>query len=134
VYKAFGFEAFKDVDQMPPLAKRGNFTSDEALTKEIIRQADAQENPFFFFAVTLQGHGPYDDGRYKKTDIAIDGKLDARENRMLASYAQGVKEADQSLKMLMDWAKERDRETIIVVFGDHLPPLNTVYKTSGYMQ
>jgi phosphoglycerol transferase MdoB-like AlkP superfamily enzyme len=61
VYKAFGFQTFKDVDKMPPLAKRGNFTSDEALTKEIIRQADAQEDPFFFFTVTLQGHGPYDD-------------------------------------------------------------------------
>lgn len=133
VYKSFGFESFKDVDQMPPLEKRGNFTSDEALTREIIRQADAQEDPFFFFAVTLQGHGPYDDGRYAKTDIAVDGKLDARENRMLASYAQGVKEADKGLKTLMDWAKERDRETIIVVFGDHLPPLNTVYRTSGYM-
>lgn len=134
VYKAFGFQTFKDVDKMPPLAKRGNFTSDEALTKEIIRQADAQEDPFFFFTVTLQGHGPYDDGRYTKTDVAVEGKLDARDNRMLASYAQGVKEADESLKMLMDWAKTRDRETIIVVFGDHLPPLNTVYQNSGYMK
>jgi phosphoglycerol transferase MdoB-like AlkP superfamily enzyme len=134
VYKAFGFQTFKDVDKMPPLGKRGNFTSDEALTKEIIRQADAQEDPFFFFTVTLQGHGPYDDGRYTKTDVSVDGKLDARDNRMLASYAQGVKEADKSLKMLMDWAKERDSETIIVVFGDHLPPLNTVYKNSGYMK
>lgn len=134
VYKAFGFQTFKDVDKMPPLAKRGNFTSDEALTKEIIRQADMQEDPFFFFTVTLQGHGPYDDGRYAKTDIDVEGKLDARDTRMLASYAQGVKEADSSLKMLMDWAKERDRETIIVVFGDHLPPLNTVYQNSGYMK
>ncbi|WP_432348041.1 LTA synthase family protein [Shinella yambaruensis] len=134
VYKAFGFETFKDVEKMPPLEKRGNFTSDEALTKELIRQADMQDDPFFFFTVTLQGHGPYDDGRYAKTDIKVDGRLDARDNRMLASYAQGVKEADSSLKMLMDWAKERDRETIIVVFGDHLPPLNTVYRNSGYMK
>ena len=134
VYKAFGFETFKDKESLPPLAKRGNFTSDEALTKEIIRQADSQENPFFFFTVTLQGHGPYDDGRYAKTDIKLDSRLDARDTRVLASYAQGVKEADGSLKMLMDWAKERDRETIIVIFGDHLPPLNTVYKNSGYMQ
>lgn len=133
VYKAFGFETFKDKDSLPPLAQRGNFTSDEALTKEIIRQADMQDDPFFFFAVTLQGHGPYDDGRYQKTGIAVDGKLDARDNRMLASYAEGVKEADSSLKMLLDWAKQRDRETIVVVFGDHLPPLNTVYKNSGYM-
>jgi phosphoglycerol transferase MdoB-like AlkP superfamily enzyme len=134
VYKAFGFETFKDAEKLPPLVKRGNFTSDEALTKEIIRQADAQTDPFFFFAVTLQGHGPYEATRYAKNTIKVEGKLNARDEQMLGTYAQGVKEADDSLKMLMDWANERDRETIIVVFGDHLPPLNTVYQNSGYMK
>ena len=134
VYKAFGFETFKDVDAMPPLVKRGNFTSDEALTREIIRQADMQSDPFFFFTVTLQGHGPYEDGRYVKNTIGVEGLSSARDRQMLATYTQGVKEADDSLKMLMDWAKERDRETVIVVFGDHLPPLNTVYQNSGYMK
>lgn len=133
VYQAFGFDTFKDVDAMPPLEKRGNFTADAALTKEIMRQADMQSDPFFFFAVTLQGHGPYEAGRYAKNTIDVKGPLDARDTQMLATYTQGVKEADDSLKMLMDWAKERDRETIIVIFGDHLPPLNTVYKNSGFM-
>lgn len=134
VYEAFGFDTFKDVDAMPPLAKHGNFTSDTALTKEIIRQADAQSDPFFFFAVTLQGHGPYEAGRYAKNTIGVKGPLDSRDTEMLATYTQGVKDADDSLKMLMDWAKDRDRETIVVIFGDHLPPLNTVYRNSGYMK
>ncbi|MDE1995141.1 MAG: sulfatase-like hydrolase/transferase, partial [Rhizobiaceae bacterium] len=43
------------------------------------------------------------------------------------------READESLKMLMDWAAKRDRETIIVLWGDHLPPLGTVYPDTGYM-
>ncbi len=133
VYQAFGFDTFKDVEAMPPLARRGNFTSDMALTKEIMRQADTQSGPFFFFAVTLQGHGPYEVGRYAKNTIGVEGGLDARDTQVLATYTQGVKEADDSLKVLMDWASARDRETIIVVFGDHLPPLNTVYRNSGYM-
>lgn len=133
VYKSFGFETFKTEETMPPMTKRGIFASDEALTKEIIRQADAQQDPFFFFTVTLQGHGPYEANRYAKNTIKVEGGLPYADRQVLSTYAQGVKEADDSLKTLMDWAKNRDRETIIVVFGDHLPPLNTVYTSSGYM-
>ncbi len=133
VYKAFGFEQFKSEENMPVMQKRGIFASDESLTKEIIRQADQLRDPFFFFTVTLQGHGPYEANRYAKNTIKVEGNLPAADKQVLETYAQGIKEADDSLKMLMDWAKERDRETIIVLFGDHLPPLNTVYPNTGFM-
>ena len=71
--------------------------------------------------------------RYAKNTIKVEGNLPAADKQVLETYAQGIKEADDSLKMLMDWANERDRETIIVLFGDHLPPLNTVYPNSGFM-
>lgn len=134
VYKAFGFDDFRSEENLPAMQKRGIFTSDEGLTKEIIRQADQLRDPFFFFTVTLQGHGPYEANRYAKNTIKVEGNLPEADRKVLATYAQGVKEADDSLKMLMDWAKERDRETIIVLFGDHLPPLNTVYPNTGFMK
>lgn len=133
VYKAFGFEQFKSEENMPVMQKRGIFASDESLTKEIIREADQLRDPFFFFTVTLQGHGPYEANRYAKNTIKVEGNLPAVDKQVLETYAQGIKEADDSLKMLMNWAKERDRETIIVLFGDHLPPLNTVYPNTGFM-
>lgn len=133
VYKAFGFEEFKSEENLPALDKRGFFASDEALFKEIMRQADGMDRPFFFFSVTLQGHGPYEPTRYAKNAITVEGNLPEADKSTLATYAHGVKEADDSLKMLMEWAKKRERETIIVVFGDHLPPLGPVYVNSGYM-
>lgn len=133
VYKEFGFEEFKSQENLPPMEKRGIFASDDALFKEIMNEGDAMEKPFFFFSVTLQGHGPYEPNRYKKNTIGIDGSLSPREKEALATYAQGVKEADDSLKMLMDWASKRKRETIIVLWGDHLPPLGPVYTSSGFM-
>ena len=60
--QAFGFERFLSEERMPPIAKRGPLASDAAFTEEIIRQADLMRKPFFFFAVTLQGHGPYEPG------------------------------------------------------------------------
>ena len=134
VYQSLGFRQFQSEENMPVMDKRGIFASDEALTRHIIREADNTSEPFFFFAVTLQGHGPYEHNRYAKNTIEVDAPtLSDSNTSALATYAQGVKEADQSLKALMDWAKKRRRETIIVLFGDHLPPLNEVYTESGYM-
>ena len=48
---------------------RGPLASDAALTEEIIREADATAEPFFFFAVTLQSHGPYEPNRYPDTTL-----------------------------------------------------------------
>ncbi|TXH99537.1 MAG: LTA synthase family protein [Rhizobium sp.] len=133
VYRAFGFEEFHTQETLPPMDKRGMFAADDSLMKEIMREGDAAERPFFFFAVTLQGHGPYEANRYARNTVDIVGRLNDDDRAALATYAQGVREADESLKMLMDWAEKRDRETIIVLWGDHLPPLGNVYPNTGYM-
>lgn len=134
VYQQLGFDSFDSQETLPPLDKRGKFASDESLTREIIRNAEAEERPFFYFAVTLQGHGPYEKNRYANNSIVVSSNaLTAKSRDSLATYAQGVREADDSLKALMDWARQRPRETVIVLFGDHLPPLGSVYTQTGYM-
>ncbi|MFJ6323575.1 MULTISPECIES: LTA synthase family protein [unclassified Rhizobium] len=133
VYRAFGFEEFHTEETMPAMDKRGMFASDDSLMKEIMREGDGSERPFFFFAVTLQGHGPYEANRYAENTVEIIGNLNDDDRETLGTYAQGVREADDSLKMLMDWAEKRERETIIVLWGDHLPPLGQVYPNTGYM-
>jgi phosphoglycerol transferase MdoB-like AlkP superfamily enzyme len=133
VYRAFGFEEFHTQETLPAMDKRGMFAADDSLVKEIMREGDAAERPFFLFAVTLQGHGPYEADRYAENTVDVAGNLSDDDRAALATYAQGVREADDSLKMLMDWAEKRDRETIIVLWGDHLPPLGNVYPNTGYM-
>jgi phosphoglycerol transferase MdoB-like AlkP superfamily enzyme len=133
VYRDFGFEEFRTEETLPPMEKRGMFASDESLMKEIMQEGEEEERPFFFFAVTLQGHGPYEAHRYENNTTDIEGNLTDADRETLATYTQGVTEADASLKLLMDWASKRKRETIIVLWGDHLPPLGTVYPDTGYM-
>ena len=47
---------------------------------------------------------------------------------------KAIADADRSLKRLMDWASKRDRHTVIVFFGDHLPPLNQGYTETGFLK
>ena len=133
VYKSFGFEEFRSEETLPVMEKRGTFASDEALTSEIMQTVDAAESPLFLFTVTLQGHGPYEPNRYINNTISINGSLSEQATESLATYAQGVSEADDNFARLIDWAKNRERDAVIVLFGDHLPPLGQVYVESGHM-
>jgi phosphoglycerol transferase MdoB-like AlkP superfamily enzyme len=68
VYADFGFNDFRSEETLPPMEKRGPLASDAAMTDEIIREADASEDPVFLFAVSLQNHGPYEPYRYSNTN------------------------------------------------------------------
>lgn len=134
VYDSFGFDRFLSVEKLPPMALRGQLVSDEAVTDQIIRNADATDNPFFIFAVTLQGHGPYEPYRYRSPQVRVNSIADYRTRQSIRSYAEGIADADRSLQRLLDWAQERERHTVVVFFGDHLPPLNQGYTQTGFME
>ncbi|WP_395517104.1 LTA synthase family protein [Pseudorhizobium flavum] len=134
VYRHLGFDRFLAQDALPELEKRGRFASDEALIDQIMRIGDESVGPLFLFAVTLQGHGPYEATRYPSENVELASTLSAAATQQVGTFAEGVREADSSLTRLMEWAKTRPRETIIVLFGDHLPPLGKAFVESGYMQ
>jgi phosphoglycerol transferase MdoB-like AlkP superfamily enzyme len=134
VYDAFGFNKFVSEEDMPPLEKRGPLASDAALTEEIIRQADSTHDPFFFFAVSLQSHGPYEPHRYTDTTHTVETAASPWTRESILTFAEGMSDADKGLKRLIDWAKKRKRPTVIAFFGDHLPPLGPVYVETGFMK
>ncbi|WP_378952813.1 LTA synthase family protein [Mesorhizobium sp. ANAO-SY3R2] len=133
VYKAFGFDTFMSEQNLPALEKRGPLASDAALTEEIIRQADATEHPFFFFAVSLQSHGPYEPNRYSDATHQVEADTSSWARQSILTYAEGASDADRGLQRLIDWAAKRERPTVIAFFGDHLPPLGPVYVETGFM-
>ena len=133
VYQHLGFDRFLAQAELPELEKRGMFASDTALMDQIIQIGEETEQPLFLFAVTLQGHGPYEATRYETREVGLRSTLSETATQQVETYAEGVREADTSLARLMDWARERRRETIIVLFGDHLPPLGKAFVESGYM-
>ena len=134
VYESLGFQDFRSSEDMRRLKKRGGQVSDLAFAEEIIRQAEAVEQPLFFFAVTIQGHGPYPAKRYPDAATEVDASESASTRGSIRTYAEGLRDADRMLSRLVDWAKKRERPTILVYFGDHLPPLGSVYKETGYLE
>ncbi|RUU68134.1 LTA synthase family protein, partial [Mesorhizobium sp. M2C.T.Ca.TU.009.01.2.1] len=134
VYADFGFNDFRSEETLPPMEKRGPLASDAAMTDEIIREADASDDPVFLFAVSLQNHGPYEPYRYYNPTHSVDAPISSWARESLLSYAEGSADADRGLQRLIDWAKARPRPTIIAFFGDHLPPLGPVYVETGFLK
>jgi phosphoglycerol transferase MdoB-like AlkP superfamily enzyme len=133
VYEAFGFDRFLSIENLPPMKKRGPLVSDAALTDEIIREADAETNPFFIFAVSLQSHGPYEPNRYASTTHTVRTIGGPWARGSILTYSEGVADADKGLQDLIDWASRRARPTVIAFFGDHLPPLGPAYVSTGFL-
>jgi phosphoglycerol transferase MdoB-like AlkP superfamily enzyme len=133
VYEWFGFDRFLSAENMPPMPTRGPLASDSAFTDEIIRQADATDRPLFLFAVSLQSHGPYEPNRYPDSGTEVKAGISEWARGSLATYAEGMADADRGLARLIDWARKRTRPTVIAFFGDHLPPLGPVYQETGFL-
>jgi phosphoglycerol transferase MdoB-like AlkP superfamily enzyme len=134
VYADFGFDDFKSQETLPPMQLRGPLASDASMTDEIIKEADGTQEPFFFFAVSLQNHGPYEPHRYSDTTHTVQAPISQWARDSLLSYAEGASDADKSIERLVEWAKNRKRPTVIAFFGDHLPPLGPVYVETGFLK
>ena len=134
VYGAFGFDRFISEETMEPLEKRGQLAGDAALTELIIKEAEAAENPLFLFAVTLQNHGPYEKGRYPDQRIKVETRAGDAAATAIHTFSEGMMDSDLGLKRLIDWAAKRERETIVVFFGDHLPPLGPTWVATSFMK
>ncbi|TMV51672.1 LTA synthase family protein [Paenibacillus mesophilus] len=136
VYKWLGFESFKSKEKFDNPEYKGTFISDDEVSRGIISAVEESDRPMFIYAVTMQNHGSYDDGRYEQNPIEVQGNLTADAKQLLETYTHGVRDADQSLQMLIDHFEQSGEPTVIVFYGDHLPMLGLdydVYKQGGFI-
>ena len=55
----------------------------------------------------------------------------------LKNFSKGLSDSDKALKQLYDYVMNREKETVVLWFGDHLPTLGndfSPYTTTGALQ
>ncbi|MDD0973984.1 LTA synthase family protein [Pseudomonas fontis] len=134
VYRYLGFDHFMALEDMPGIAARGPFAGDGALLDRLYETLEATTQPTVLFAITMQNHGPYEKDRYAQPMVSmqLDGQLD--EHDAVQIYSQGVHDADDALKLLIERLSKRSRPSLLVFFGDHTPYLGknlSAYRQSG---
>ena len=138
VYPLLGFDKFIGLEDLVRPKNKGPYVSDEEIPKIIIKEYEKAKKPVFMFTITMQNHGPYDIKRYNQPfDVTVSsGNLSKQSLSILQDYTQGIHDADNSLKTVVDYFSKIKEPTVVVFFGDHLPLLGndfSVYKELGYI-
>jgi len=130
-YGHIGFDQFYGQDEMTQAVyseyKRG-YVTDESTTHAIRKFVDESESPAFLFAITMQNHQPYGgiDPSLIQVEVSSD-RLSEPALTALTTYTQGLYDADRMLGDLAKWVDQRERPTVLVFFGDHMPTLGSNY-------
>ncbi len=120
VYENLGFDTVIDEESIQEDAhiEGSPYISDASAFDEVLHQMDAADQPLFTNLVTMQNHGPYL-GYY---DDPIDVEVaDGSDDGQLGDYARGLSHTDAALQDFLQDLRERDEETVVVFYGDHLP-------------
>ncbi|MGH8125252.1 MAG: LTA synthase family protein [Rhodanobacteraceae bacterium] len=138
-FKELGFDKFISIGDFPPddAAKDGNYMSDKSFTDEVLRQLPDSGPPRFLFGISIEAHGPYDsspgvDTRVRDAIPVPAGITDPQAKLHLQNYIYHMQHADKQLGRLVDTLAKRNRRTLIVFFGDHLPALVPAFQAAGF--
>ncbi len=101
---------------------------DYKLLEKMYEERDTSK-PFFVFNVTMQNHGSYDSS-YTNFDQQI--KLTSADEYYPAAnrYLSLIYESDQAFKNLVEYFSKVKEPTIILMFGDHQPNIETEFVES----
>ncbi len=134
-YPYIGFDAFYGQEELTEQLGKENVTyergyfSDDSFADAIIGQLEKNEkDPTFLFAISMENHQTY--YPLEESEYEITAESTVTEGDLLKTvntYAQGIYHSTKALEKLVNYIDSREKETILIFFGDHLPTLGAGY-------
>lgn len=125
VFSQLGFDTFTSIEYMHDIERTpNNWAKDKVLTPEIIQVLNTTKNQDLIYAISVQGHGSYPDSALienPRIDLTLSEDLSDGLYYPLLYYTNQIKEMDEFIGELIDSLSSREEETILVMYGDHLP-------------
>lgn len=121
VYSYFGFDKmfFKNDFDNPETIRQ--YISDSATYDKIIELYENKDDgPMFVFDVTMQNHSGYK-GEVQNNFAPLVAVSDSKVSAGLQEYLSLVRISDLAFGDLVEYFKEADEPTVILMFGDHQP-------------
>ncbi len=130
-FRALGFERFIDGHEFVDSPREGWYVSDAALTDRVIAALSDEGPPQLIMAISIQNHGPYSRPPGMRTADAmaqaVPPALDADAHESWLTYTSLLAKTDEDIGRLAQHVQQRKRRTLLLFYGDHLPPLNDVF-------
>ena len=135
-YEASGFLEEGEADGAADSRMTRGYLSDAADYEALIRQVEEKEpgEKLFLFNVTMQNHGGYEVADFP-ADVhvtAVNGGDCLGEYPKADQYLILMKRSDEALKILLDYFSACSQPTLIVLFGDHEPSVETSFYEALY--
>lgn len=133
VYNNLGFDTFTSLELLnnasnnPVVIKESR---DNIFPQEIKNLLTSTESKDFIFAITTQLHGNYETNYTEfENNIRATGNFDSEQLSQMNDYVNEIKSIDNVIKDIIDTVNELNEPTIIIFYGDHIPPLS--YKNTN---
>ena len=126
-FSMMGFDTFTskellDITEYTPL---GNWPTDDILIGGTQDAMDSTEGPDFVYTITVEGHGAYPSYEVEEDpDIKVtcEGK-DEEKNYEWEYYINRIHNVDDFIKQYIEMLDARGEDTLVIMFGDHLPTM-----------
>lgn len=125
VFSQLGFDTFTSLEYMNVEEYTPkDWAKDFYLTDEILKSLNSTEGSDFVYTISVQAHGDYPKEKIlENPKIQVSGLPDEETTNAFTYYINQLYEVDQFVGQLVEALSNRDEETVLVLFGDHLPTL-----------
>lgn len=124
VFSQLGFDTFTPIEYMNNIERTPtNWAKDFVLTSQIKETLESTPNQDFIYTISVQGHGSYPTENILEEqlfDITLPEGLESLYYPLLY-YSHQIHEMDQFIAELIDYLDSIDEDTVLVMYGDHLP-------------
>lgn len=125
VYANLGIDTFTSIEYINPIERTPmNWCKDDVLVGEIEKCLDHTSEQDFICTISVQGHGSYPSNADYEKVISVDSIYDEEKRGSFEYYINQIHEMDNVLQNLINTLSARKEETVLVMYGDHLPSLN----------
>ncbi len=137
VYPNLGFDTFIPIEFMQHEKTDTGWAKDTAIFDSIKESVESTTGRDFVFAVTVQGHGAYNneddpENPFNITDKALLTGSDYKKACMYEHYCNLLSETDKVIGTLYDYIMSSDEDFIVILYGDHLPSLDIAPEEYSY--
>ncbi|RDU25229.1 LTA synthase family protein [Anaerosacchariphilus polymeriproducens] len=122
VFSNLGFDSFTSVEYMQNVEKNPiGWAKDKVLKNQILDALKSTKGQDFVYTIAVQSHGQYPSEKIdEKQKISIEG-LEGDKKNQYEYYINQVYEVDQFVGKLIKALEKVDEDTVLVLYGDHLP-------------
>lgn len=124
VFSHLGYETFTSIEYMQDVETTPTgWAKDKILTGEIEKILNSTEGSDYIYAISVQGHGDYPSEFPEGfiPEIEVNGFFNPNREKAFEYYVNQLHEMDLFVGELVENLSKRDEDTVLVMYGDHLP-------------